>query len=45
MEKLFEALSFTASEMTGQSVSIGSEYVDNHISKLVSDEDLARYIL
>jgi ATP-dependent HslUV protease ATP-binding subunit HslU len=45
MEKLFEAISFTASEMTGQSVYIDSEYVENHIGKLAADEDLARYIL
>ena len=45
MERLFEALSFTASEMRGQSFRIDSEYVENHISKLASDEDLARYIL
>lgn len=45
MEKLLEALSFTAPAIGGQNVVINQDYVDKHISKLAADDDLARYIL
>ena len=45
MEKLLEALSFTAPAIDGQNVVINQDYVDKHISKLAADDDLARYIL
>jgi ATP-dependent HslUV protease ATP-binding subunit HslU len=45
MEKLLEAVSFTASELSGQRVVIDGAYVDAHIGHLVADNDLARYIL
>lgn len=45
MEKLLEAVSFTAPDMGGQSIEIDNEYVDAHIGRLVSDNDLAKYIL
>ena len=45
MEKLLEALSFTAPAIDGQKVVINQDYVDKHISKLAADDDLARYIL
>ena len=45
MEKLLEAVSFTAPAMTGQTVSIDAPYVDTHIGRLIGDNDLAKYIL
>ena len=45
MEKLLEAISFTAPAMTGQTVSIDAPYVDTHIGRLIGDNDLAKYIL
>ncbi|MGE0482857.1 MAG: ATP-dependent protease ATPase subunit HslU [Gammaproteobacteria bacterium] len=45
MEKLLEAVSFTASDLGGQTVVIDGAYVDVHIGHLVADNDLARYIL
>ena len=45
MEKMLEALSYTASEMNGQSVQVDASYVDTHIGHLIGDSDLAKYIL
>ena len=45
MEKLLEALSFTAPGMEGQHVIIDADYVNRHIGRLVADDNLARYIL
>ena len=45
MERLLETVSFEASDRSGDSVTINSEYVDEHLASLVGDEDLARYIL
>lgn len=45
MEKLLEAVSFEATERAGEAVVVNEEYVDLHLSKLVDDEDLSRYIL
>ncbi len=45
MEKLLEAVSFTAPSMAGQSLVIDAPYVDTHIGHLMGDDDLARYIL
>lgn len=45
MEKLLEDLSFNAPNMFGESVVIDAKYVDDHLSDIVQDEDLSRYIL
>ncbi|MEH0834648.1 HslU--HslV peptidase ATPase subunit [Pectobacterium cacticida] len=45
MERLIEDVSYDASEMTGQSVTIDADYVHNHLDELVADEDLSRFIL
>lgn len=45
MERLLDLLSFEASEMNGQSVTIDIAYVNEHLSALVENEDLSRYIL
>jgi ATP-dependent HslUV protease ATP-binding subunit HslU len=45
LERLLELLSFEASDMSGQSVTIDLAYVDVHLSALVKDEDLSRYVL
>ena len=45
MEKLLEALSFTASDMAGQRLMIDGDYVDRHIGELAEDDDVGRYIL
>jgi len=45
MERLLDLLSFEASDMSGQSVTIDVAYVDEHLGALVKNEDLSRYIL
>lgn len=45
MEKLLEAVSFTAPDMRGQTVTVNADYVNTNIGRLVSDDDLSKYIL
>ncbi len=45
MERLVEEVSFDASEQSGEKVIIDVEYVNSHLSDLVNDQDLSRYIL
>jgi ATP-dependent HslUV protease ATP-binding subunit HslU len=50
MERLLETVSYEAAEQDGKpdgksSVTIDAKYVDDHLGKLVQDEDLSRYIL
>jgi ATP-dependent HslUV protease ATP-binding subunit HslU len=45
MERLLETVSYGASEMTGQALTIDAKYVDENLGNLVKDEDLSRYIL
>ncbi len=45
MEKLLEDVSFNAPQMKGQKVVVDKEYVDKHLSDVVKDEDLTKYIL
>ncbi|MCG2877178.1 AAA family ATPase, partial [Obesumbacterium proteus] len=45
LERLVEEISFEASDMSGQTVTIDAEYVRNHLDELVADEDLSRFIL
>jgi ATP-dependent HslUV protease ATP-binding subunit HslU len=45
MEKLMEEISYDASEKSGESLIVDASYVDDHLEKLVDDEDLSRFIL
>lgn len=45
MEKLMEDISFDASEKSGEQLTIDAKYVNDHLDKLVEDEDLSRFIL
>src|SRR5690606_35987975 len=45
MERLMETVSYEASDKSGQSVTVDRKYVDEHVGKLVADEDVSRYIL
>ena len=45
MERLVDEISFDAPERKGETVTIDSGYVRDHLGKLVEDEDLSRYIL
>jgi ATP-dependent HslUV protease ATP-binding subunit HslU len=45
LERLLEAVSFDAADLAGEQVMIDAVYVDEHLSELVANEDLTRYIL
>jgi ATP-dependent HslUV protease ATP-binding subunit HslU len=45
LERLLETVSFEAADRGGQTVVVDAAYVDAHLSELVKDEDLSRYIL
>ncbi len=45
MERVMETLSFDASDHPGQQVTIDAGYVNQHLGKLLENEDLTRYIL
>jgi len=45
MERLLEQISFEAADRSGDEVNVDATYVDQHLSTLAGDEDLARYIL
>jgi len=45
LERLLETISFEASDRSGDAIEITKEYVDEHLSNLIEDEDLTRYIL
>ncbi|MDA1183836.1 MAG: ATP-dependent protease ATPase subunit HslU [Acidobacteria bacterium] len=45
MERLLDELSFEASEIGGQSVTIDEAYVERMLAEIVKNEDLSRYIL
>jgi len=45
MERLLDEVSFEATRLSGQTVSIDATYVDSRLKELSRDEDLSRYIL
>jgi len=45
MERLLEKVSFDASDMVDQSITIDADYVNEHLGELSLDEDLSQYIL
>lgn len=45
MEKLLEDIAFDAPEKISGTININSEYVRSHLSSIVANQDLAKYIL
>ncbi|EEU6313517.1 HslU--HslV peptidase ATPase subunit [Salmonella enterica] len=45
LERLMEEISYNASNLHGQNITIDAEYVSKHLDALVADEDLSRFIL
>ena len=41
----FKDISFEAPDQSGEKLTIDATYVDEHLTALVEDEDLSRYIL
>ncbi len=45
MERMLDEVSFAASDMADETVTVNAKYVDDRLTDLVQDEDLSRYIL
>ena len=45
MERLLDDISFTASDRSGESVSIDADYVQTQVGELAQDADLSKFIL
>ena len=45
MEKLLEDLSFSASDMQPQEVTVDERYVDKHVGDIIKGQDLSKFIL
>ncbi|RKQ96750.1 ATP-dependent protease ATPase subunit HslU [Maricaulis maris] len=45
MEKLVEEISFTASDKSGQAITIDADYVAEHVGELAKNADLSKFIL
>ena len=45
MERILDEISFTATDRSGESVTIDAAYVDQHIGDLAKNADLSRFIL
>ncbi|EOI5795520.1 HslU--HslV peptidase ATPase subunit [Cronobacter malonaticus] len=45
LERLMEDISYDASDLGGQTITIDAGYVSKHLDALVADEDLSRFIL
>jgi ATP-dependent HslUV protease ATP-binding subunit HslU len=45
MERLLDEVSFDATRLHGQTVTVDAPYVDARLAELSQDEDLSRYIL
>ena len=45
MEKVLEDISFTASDRSGETVTVDAAYVTSRIGELAKNTDLSRFIL
>ncbi|MFV0492337.1 MAG: ATP-dependent protease ATPase subunit HslU [Pseudorhodobacter sp.] len=45
MERVFEELSFTAPDRSGETVTVNAEFVETHLGELAKSTDLSRYVL
>ena len=45
IEKVLDEISFTASDKSGQKITINKDYVKKNLGDLVKDTDLSKFIL
>ncbi|MDZ4137210.1 MAG: HslU--HslV peptidase ATPase subunit, partial [Paracoccaceae bacterium] len=45
IERVFEELSFTAPDRSGEAVEVNAEFVEAHLGELSRSADLSRYVL
>jgi ATP-dependent HslUV protease ATP-binding subunit HslU len=45
LERVLDEISFDASEMGGQNITVDAAYIDRVLADIIKDEDLSRYVL
>ena len=45
IERVLDEISFTATDRSGEKISINSDYVQKNLGELVKDTDLSKFIL
>jgi len=45
MERVFEELSFTAPDRSGESITVDAAFVDQNLGELARSTDVSRYVL
>jgi ATP-dependent HslUV protease ATP-binding subunit HslU len=45
MERVFEELSYTAPDKTGETITVDAGFVEENLGELTRDIDLSRYVL
>ena len=45
LERVFEELSFTAPDRDGESITVNTKFVEEHLGELARSTDLSRYVL
>jgi ATP-dependent HslUV protease ATP-binding subunit HslU len=45
IERILDDISFTATDRSGEKITIDSDYVNKNLSDLVKDTDLSKFIL
>jgi ATP-dependent HslUV protease ATP-binding subunit HslU len=45
MERLLDEIAFTATDRTGETITIDADYVRDQVSSLAKDTDLSKFIL
>ena len=45
IERILDEISFTASDKSGETLTVNSDYIKKHIGELVKDTDLSKFIL
>ena len=45
IEKILDEISFTATDRSGEKISINKEYIDKNLDNLIKDTDLSKFIL
>jgi ATP-dependent HslUV protease ATP-binding subunit HslU len=45
IERVFEELSFTAPDRTGEAVEVNADFVEKHLGELARSADISRYVL
>ena len=45
IERILDEISFTATDKSGETITVDSAYIKKHIGELIKDTDLSKFIL